>query len=277
MRRIPTREMNDGRELPVLGFGTFPHAGNDAADAVERALQLGYRLLDTALRYENEAGVGEGIRRSGVPRHEVVVTSKLPGRYHGRDEVRTAVAESLGNLGLECIDLYLIHWPLPRIDRFVDSWRTMIELRDEGVLGSIGVSNFEPEHLRRLIEETGVVPAVNQVELHPFFPQDALLALHRELGIVTEAWSPLGRGGDLLDEPVLAALAEKYGTTTAQVVLRWHLQRGVVPVPMSSNADRQAQNRDVFDFALESEEIVEISALERGRIWEQDPNTHEEF
>ncbi|BDZ47783.1 oxidoreductase [Frondihabitans sucicola] len=212
-----------------------------------------------------------------MPRDEIVLTSKLAGRHHGRDEARVGVTESLTNLGLAKIDLFLIHWPLPKIDKYVDSWKTLIDLRDEGLLGSIGVSNFTPEHLRRLVDETGVVPAVNQVELHPFFPQVELRAVHQELGIVTEAWSPLGRGTGLLDDPIIVAASEKHAVSTGQIVLRWHYQNGVVPIPMSSSPARRAQNLELGGFELDESEVAAISSLGRGRIWGQDPNEHEEF
>jgi 2,5-diketo-D-gluconate reductase A len=208
--------------LPAVGFGTYPHQGEDSAQTVEYAISIGYRLFDTALSYGNERGVGEGIRRSGVPRDEVIVTSKLPGRYHGLAKARTSVRESVKSLGVNHIDLYLIHWPLPRLGRFVDTWKALVEMQAKGLLGSIGVSNFTPQHLNAIIDATGVVPAVNQIEMHPFFPQVELRAVHDELGIVTESWSPLGRGTGLLEEPLLQQLAGTYGVTPAQLVLRWH-------------------------------------------------------
>jgi 2,5-diketo-D-gluconate reductase A len=263
--------------LPAIGFGTFPHQGEDSAQTVEYAISIGYRLFDTALSYGNERGVREGIRRSGVPRDEIIVTSKLPGRYHGLTEARTSVSESLKNLGVDRIDLYLIHWPLPRQGRFVDTWKALVEMREEGLLGSIGVSNFTPQHLNEIIDATGAVPAVNQIEMHPFFPQVELRAVHDELGIVTESWSPLGRGTGLLEQPLIQQLAGKYGVTPAQLVLRWHIQLGVVPIPMSSNPERQRANLDLDGFELSPETMDQISGLERGRIWGQDPDEYEEF
>lgn len=274
-----TIRLNDGVEIPHIGFGTFPHDGEDSAEPTRRAIETGYRLIDTALRYENERSVGEGMRSSAVPRDDLIVTSKLPGRHHGRDEARVAVRESLEHLGLERIDLYLIHWPLPRLDRYVDTWKTLIELRDDGLLGSIGVSNFTPAHLNRLVTETGVVPAVNQIEMHPYFPQVDQRRVHDELGIVTEAWSPLGRGGAILDEPVVLRAADAHGVTPAQVVLRWHVQLGVVPIPKSRNAERQRENLDIESFQLSAEEMSGVTALGRpdGRIQDQDPDVYEEF
>lgn len=269
--------LNDGRSIPPVGFGSFPHHGEDSEEMVTNALDLGYRLIDTALRYENEAEVGAAVRRSSVPRDEIVVTSKLAGRHHGREAAREGVRESLRNLGLERIDLFLIHWPLPKVGKFVDTWKTLVDLRDEGVLGSIGVSNFTPAHLETIVDATGVVPAVNQVELHPAFPQAELRAAHAELGVVTEAWSPLGRGTGLLDEPVIAEIAEAHGVTTGQAVLRWHVQQGIVPIPMSSSPARRKANLELDGFALTDDEVAAIAGLDRGRIWGQDPDEHEEF
>lgn len=274
-----TIRLNDGVEIPHIGFGTFPHDGEDSAEPTRHAIEAGYRLIDTALRYENERGVGEGMRSSGVPRDDIIVTSKLPGRHHGRDEARVAVRESLERLGLERIDLYLIHWPLPRLDRYVDTWKTLIELRDEGLLRSIGVSNFTPAHLDRLVTETGVVPAVNQIEMHPYFPQVDQRRFHDELGIVTESWSPLGRGGGVLSEPVVLRAAGAHGVTPAQVVLRWHVQLGTVPIPKSRSIERQRENRAIEGFTLSDQEVASVTALGRpdGRIAGQDPDVYEEF
>ncbi|GAB3402682.1 aldo/keto reductase [Schumannella luteola] len=274
---LAPRTLNDGHSIPAIGFGSYPHHGEDSDEMVTNALDLGYRLIDTALRYENEVEVGAAIRRSSVPRDEIVVTSKLAGRHHGAAEARDGVAQSLKNLGLETIDLFLIHWPLPKQGKFVDTWKTLVELRDEGKLRSIGVSNFTPQHLEQIIDATGVVPAVNQVELHPAFTQVELRKVHDELGIVTEAWSPLGRGTGLLDEPVIRDAAEKYGVTTGQIALRWHVQQGIVPIPMSSNPVRRAANLELAGFELTDDEVAAISALDRGRIWGQDPDEHEEF
>ncbi|WP_181781888.1 aldo/keto reductase [Pseudonocardia pini] len=273
---IPSLTMLDGREVPAVGFGTFPHAGDDSRTTAISALDAGYRLLDTALRYENEQGVGRAVREYGLPREEVLVATKLAGRHHGYDETIKGFHESLTNLGLDYVDLYLIHWPLPRLDRYVDSWKAMITLRDEGLVRSIGVSNFTEAHLRRVIDETGVVPVMNQVEMHPYFPQAELRAVHAELGIVTESWSPMGRG-ELLAEPVVTDIAQAHGVTPAQAVLRWHVQLGAVPIPKSERPERQRQNIDLFGFALSADEVAALSALERGRIWGQDPDTHEEF
>jgi 2,5-diketo-D-gluconate reductase A len=268
--------LNDGHTLPAIGFGTYPHGRDDSQASTAAALEAGYRLLDTALSYGNEAAVGAAVRASGLDRADVLVTTKVPGRHHGYDETLGALRESLGNLGLDRVELYLIHWPLPRIDRYVDTWRAMIALRGQGLTRSIGVSNFTEAHLRRLIDETGVVPAVNQVEMHPYFPQPRMRAVHAELGIVTEAWSPLGRG-DLLAEPTVVGIAQAHGVSPAQVVLRWHLQLGSVPIPMSSNPQRQRQNIDLDGFSLAPDQLTALSALTKGRLKGQDPNTYEEF
>ena len=271
-----TWQLNDGQPLPVIGFGTYPHRGEDSQVTTAHALQAGYRLLDTALGYVNEAAVGRAVAASGLDRDDILITTKVPGRHHGYDETIKALRESLDNLGTDRVELYLIHWPLPRIDRYVDTWRALIELREQGLARSIGVSNFTEAHLRRIIDETGVVPAVNQVELHPHFPQQQLRAVHAELGILTESWSPLGRGG-LLGEPAIGEIAQAHLVSPAQVVLRWHLQLGVVPIPMSADAQRQRQNLDVFGFTLTEQEMATLSGMQRGRMNDQDPDVYEEF
>jgi 2,5-diketo-D-gluconate reductase A len=268
---IPTLTLNDGRSVPAVGFGTFPHAGDDSRTTAISALDAGYRLLDTALRYDNEPGVGQAVREYGLPREDIVVATKLAGRHHGYDETIKGCRESLAH-----VDLYLIHWPLPLLDKFVETWRAMIALRDEGLVGSIGVSNFTAEHLAQIIDATGVVPAVNQVELHPRFPQAALRAVHAELGILAESWSPMGRG-ELLTDLTVGSIAQAHQVTPAQAILRWHIQLGVLPIPKSSDPQRQRVNIDLFGFALTDEEMGALSGLERGRIWGRHPNTHEEF
>ncbi len=274
---IPTVALNDGSVLPRLGFGTYRLTGGNGTRAIRSALRAGYRLLDTAVRYGNEPEVGEAIRASGVDPAEVVVTTKLPGRDHGYQATLASARESLRRLGRHRIDLYLIHWPLPRVGRYLDSWRAMIELREQGLVRSIGVSNFTETMLTRLVDETGVTPAVNQVELHPYFPQRALRDFHAATGIRTESWSPLARRTELLTEPVLGRIARAHEVTPARVVLRWHVELGSIPLPKSADPARQRENADVFGFALTPEEVEEVSALERGRIWGGDPETHEEF
>jgi len=271
------RSLNDGRSLPAIGFGCSPRPGQDTEATVRSALDAGYRLLDTALRYGTEEAVGRAVAGCGLAREEITVTSKLPGRYHGNAETFTAFNQTLANLGLDYVDLYLIHWPLPRLDKYVDSWRAMIKLRDDGLARSIGVSNFTAAHLRRLIDETGVVPAVNQIEMHPRFGQEQMRAVHEELGIVTESWSPLGRGTGLLADPTVVAIATAHGVTPAQAILRWHVQLGAVPLPLSSDPVRQRENLEIVDFALTERELDDLRRLEAGRLWDQDPDTYEEF
>ncbi|MFF8974174.1 aldo/keto reductase [Streptomyces sp. NPDC014995] len=276
MINIPVHTLNDGTKLPALGLGTWPMNDVQAEEAVAAALGLGYRLIDTATNYRNETGVGRGVARAGVPREEIVVTTKLPGRHHGYDETLASFEESRRRLGLDHVDLYLIHWPLPRVDRYVDSWRAMIKLREDGLVRSIGVSNFTAEHIERLEKETGVLPSVNQIELHPFFPQDDLRAFHEAKGIVTESWSPLGRGSALLHDPAVASVAKAHGVTPAQVVLRWHLQLGAVPIPKSSDPDRQRANLDVFGFELDPAQTRALTDRAHRRLG-GDPQAHEEF
>ncbi|NUO40917.1 MAG: aldo/keto reductase [Streptomyces sp.] len=276
MINIPEHTLNDGTRFPAIGLGTWPLGDAEAERAVTAALGLGYRLVDTATNYRNEAGVGLGVARAGVPREEVVVTTKLPGRHHGYEETLASFEESRRRLGLDYVDLYLIHWPLPRVDKYVDSWRAMIKLRDDGLVRSIGVSNFTREHIERLEKETGVLPSVNQVELHPHFPQEELRAFHAAKGVLTESWSPLGRGSGLLDDPVVISVAEAHGVTPGQVVLRWHTQLGAVPIPKSADPERQRANLDVFGFELSPGQLAAIA--DRGhRRMGGDPETHEEF
>ncbi|MFF0079147.1 aldo/keto reductase [Streptomyces canus] len=277
MTPVPSHTLNDGRPIPSIGLGTAPMDDEQSETAVAEALRLGYRLIDTGAAYGNETGVGRGIARSGVPRAEVSVVTKLPGRHHGYEETFASFEESRRRLGVEYIDLYLIHWPLPRLDKYVDSWKAMTRLRKEGRVRSIGVSNFLPRHLERLVDETGVVPAVNQIEGHPQFPQHELRAVHTKFGIQTMCYSPLGRGTGLLDAPDIVAVARAHGVTPAQVVLRWHVQLGAVPLPRASSPRHQLHNLAVFEFTLTDEELARIdSALDHRRIG-FDPETHEEF
>jgi diketogulonate reductase-like aldo/keto reductase len=273
---IPTHTLNDGTAIPALGLGTWPMDDAEAERAVAAALESGYRLLDTATNYRNETGVGRGVAAAGVPREEILVTTKLPGRHHGYEETLASFEESRARLGLEYVDLYLIHWPLPRVDKYVDSWKAMIKLREDGLVRSIGVSNFTPAHIERLEKETGVLPSVNQIELHPLFPQDELRAFHEGKGVVTESWSPLGRGSDLLDDPAVATAAEAHGVTPGQVILRWHVQLGALPIPKSGDPGRQRTNLDVFGFELSEAEMAAIGDRAHRRLG-GDPETHEEF
>lgn len=276
MISIPLHTLNDGTTIPAIGLGTWPMDDTQAEQAVVDALGLGYRLVDTATNYRNETGVGRGIARSGVPREEVVVTTKLPGRHHGYEETLASFEESRDRLGLDYVDLYLVHWPLPRVDKYVDSWKAMVKLREDGLVRSVGVSNFTAEHIERLGKETGVLPSVNQIELHPYFPQAELRAFHADRGILTESWSPLGRGTDLLDDPVVGAVAEAHGVTPGQVVLRWHVQLGAVPIPKSGDPGRQRANLDVFGFELTAAQMTAVADRAHRRVG-GDPEVHEEF
>jgi len=276
MVTIPTVTLDDGTAFPQLGLGTYNLRGEEGTDAIVAAIENGYRLLDTAVNYENEAEVGEAVRRSGI-RNELLVTTKVPGRDHGYDETLRSARASLERLGLDRIDLYLIHWPNPSVDRYVGTFRAMIALQGEGAVGSVGVSNFTEPMLARLIDETGVTPAVNQVEMHPYFPQAKLRAFHAAHGIRTESWSPLARRSELLTEQVITDVAAAHGVTPTQAVLRWHTQLGSTPIPKSADPARQIENADVFGFTLTDAEIAAISGLERGRLWDGDPDTHEEM
>jgi 2,5-diketo-D-gluconate reductase A len=252
---------NDGHAIPRLGLGVWQTPAEGTADAVAAALAAGYRSIDTAAAYRNEAGVGEGLKRSGLAREDVFITTKLWNDFHGFDATLRAFEGSLGRLGLEELDLYLIHWPAPKQNRYLESWRAMIRLREDGRVKSIGVSNFAPEHLDRLIGETGVAPALNQVELHPTFAQAALRAANAQRGIVTESWSPLGRGA-LLDNPTIVDIGRKHGKTAAQVIIRWHLALDLVVIPKSVTPSRIAQNFDVWDFELDAADMAAIAALD---------------
>ena len=273
---IPTVSLLDGTDFPELGLGTYTLRGEAGVEAMVAAIRSGYRLLDSAVNYENEEEVGEAVRRSGI-RDELLITTKVPGRDHGFDETVKSAQRSLRRLGVERIDLYLIHWPNPSVDRYVETYRAMLALRDEGQVGSVGVSNFTEDMLARLIEETGVVPVVNQVEMHPYFPQEGLRAFHGAHGIRTESWSPLAKRSELLSEPVVGDVARAHGVSSTQAVLRWHTQLASTPIPKSADPDRQIENADVFGFALTDDEIDAISALARGRLWDADPDSHEEM
>ena len=271
--------LNDGTTLPDIGFGTYPLRGQEGTDAVLSALDLGYRLIDTAVNYGNEDAVGRAVAQTSVPRDQIVVTTKLPGRDHGYDETLRSFDGSAAALGVDVVDLYLIHWPNPSVGKYVDAFRAMVRLKEEGRVRSVGVSNFTPEFLQRVADATGVMPAVNQVELHPFFPQVELRAFHAEHGIVTESWSPLGKAAPVREAAPVVAAARAHGVTPAQVVLRWHLQLGAVPIPKSASPQRQRENLDLDGFTLTDEEVAAITALGRpdGRLFGGDPNTHEEM
>ncbi|MCX5555254.1 aldo/keto reductase [Streptomyces sp. NBC_00038] len=276
MPPVPIRTLNDGGVIPALGLGTAPLDDARTEEAVAHGLRIGYRLIDTGAVYGNEGGVGRAVAAAEVPREEIRVLTKLPGRHHGYDTTLASFEESRGRLGLEYVDLYLIHWPLPRLDKYVDSWKALIRLREEGLVRSIGVSNFTAEHLDRLEKETGVLPAVNQIEMHPQHPQEELRAVHAEKGIITLSYSPLGRGTGLVQDPAVAAVAAAHRVTPAQVILRWHLQLGAVPLPRSGDTSRRRDNLDVFGFELSAAELARVGDRARIRIG-YDPESHEEF
>ncbi|MBL0404841.1 aldo/keto reductase [Microvirga aerilata] len=267
MSAIPTIRLNDGNAMPQFGYGVWRVSNEEAAAAVGEAIKAGYRSVDTAAIYGNEEGVGEAIRAASVSRDELFITTKVWNNNHGYDNTLRAFDESLGRLQLDFVDLYLIHWPVAGSDAYRDTWRALIKLKQDGRARSIGVSNFMVEHLRRLIDETGVTPAVNQIELHPRFQQKELRAFHAANGIATESWSPLGQGSLVTDE-TLAGIGRKYGKTPAQVILRWHLDNGLVVIPKSVTPSRMRENIDVFDFKLDADDMRVIEGLDDkgGRV-----------
>jgi 2,5-diketo-D-gluconate reductase A len=268
----PLVTLNDGNRIPTVGVGVFQIAPADTEQAVNAALRAGYRHIDTAAAYRNERETGRAIADSGVPRDQLYVVTKLANSDHGYDSTLAAFDASMQRLGLEYLDLYLIHWPQPALNKYVDTFKAFAHLRDQGRIRSIGVSNFEPEHLTVLIDATGVVPAVNQIELHPRLPQKQLREVHAQLGIATEAWSPLGRGS-LLTHPVITSVAGDSGRTPAQVLLRWHIQLGNIVIPKSVHPSRIASNFDVFDFELSASQMASISSLDDGTRLGPDPRT----
>ncbi|MGV9276784.1 aldo/keto reductase [Streptomyces griseosporeus] len=271
--KVPPITLNNGVEMPQLGFGVWQVPDDEAERAVATALQAGYRSIDTAAIYGNEEGTGRAIAASGLPREDIFVTTKLWNSDQGYDSTLRAFDTSLAKLGLDYVDLYLIHWPLPGRGRYVDTYKAFEKLHADGRIRAIGVSNFLPEHLERLIAETSVIPAVNQIELHPYLQQHAAREYHAEQGIATEAWSPLGSGKGLLEVPAIVAIARKHGRTPAQVVLRWHLQTGNVVIPKSVTPSRIEENISVFDFSLDDEDLAAISALNEDRRLGPDPAT----
>lgn len=276
---VPRVTLNDGNSLPAIGFGTYPLRGDEAVAAIDSALEIGYRLIDTAVNYGNEADVGRAVRQSGLARDDIQITSKLPGRHHAYDDAIRSVEESLQRLQVDYLDLHLIHWPNPSVGKYLQAWQALIDLRERGLIRSIGVSNFTQAHLGRIIDETGVVPAVNQIELHPRFPQEHMRAVDTDLGIITQAWSPMGKARAPLDEPAVLDAAQRLGVAPGQVILRWHIQIGSLPIPKSADPLRQRENFDVFDFALTDSEVSAISALAEtdGRLFGGDPDVHEEM
>jgi len=260
---VPTITLNDGRTIPQLGFGVFQIPPDETARAAGAAFDAGYRHIDTARLYDNEEAVGAAVRESGLGRDQVFVTTKVWNSDQGYDATLRAFDASMDRLGFDVLDLYLIHWPRPGKDTVADTWRAMERLHLDGRIRAIGVSNFQPEHLRRLLDRSEVVPVVNQVELHPYLQQVDVRKADDELGVVTEAWSPLAKGGDLLEDPTIIGLADKHGVTPAQVVLRWHVQLGTVAIPKSVTPERITANLDVFGFELDEQDLASIATLDR--------------
>ncbi|MEU3654036.1 aldo/keto reductase [Streptomyces sp. NPDC032161] len=271
MSKVPSITLNNGVEMPQLGFGVWQVPDAEAAKAVATAIESGYRSIDTAAIYENEKGTGRAVAASGVAREELFITTKLWNAEQGYDSTLRAFDASLDKLGTDYVDLYLIHWPLPAKDAYVDTYKAFEKIYSEGRAKAIGVSNFLPEHLERLLGETSVVPAVNQIELHPQLQQAQSRAVHAAHGIATEAWSPLGQGKGLLEVPTVVAIARKHGRTPAQVVLRWHIQTGNVVIPKSVTPSRIVENIDVFGFELDADDLAAIAALDEGKRLGPDP------
>jgi 2,5-diketo-D-gluconate reductase A len=270
---VPSLTLNDGRSIPQLGFGVFQIPPKDTEAAVTRALEVGYRHIDTAQMYRNEKGVGAAVAASDLARDDLFITSKLDNGFHRPDDARRAFDQTLAALGTDHVDLFLIHWPLPtRYDGdYVSTWNTLIELRADGRARSIGVSNFQVDHLARLAAETSVVPAVNQIEAHPYFGNEGVRAADAAAGILTEAWSPIAQG-DVLDDPVIGDIAGRLDRTPSQVVLRWHVQRGDIVFPKTTHVERMRENFALFDFELTSDDLAAITALDRGEAGRRGPN-----
>ncbi|MCF8999553.1 aldo/keto reductase [Acinetobacter nectaris] len=276
---IPVHTLHDGYGIPAIGFGTYTLKGNNGVETMLGAIEQGYRMLDTAFNYENEGAVGQAVQRSGIEREEFIITSKLPGRHHAYDAALETIEESLFRAQLSYYDLYLIHWPNPKQGLFVEAWQALIEAQKRGQIKSIGVSNFLPEHIELLKQETGVVPVVNQLELHPFFNQQENREYNQRNGIVTMAWSPLGRASDILHHPILEKIAADVGKTVPQIILRWQFQLGVITIPKATSTKNQVENKSIFDFGLTDEQMTEINTLSKstGRLQDQDPAIYEEF
>ena len=277
--KIPKLQLQDGYEIPALGFGTYTLNGHEGVKIMSQAIEQGYRMLDSAFNYENEGAVGQAVRLSDVPRDEFFITSKLPGRRQRYEQAVQTIEESLFRAQLNYYDLYLIHWPNPKQGLFVEAWQALIDAQKKGQIKSIGVSNFLPEHIETLKKETGVLPVINQVELHPFFNQEKQRAYDQSQGIVTMAWSPLGRASDVLTHPVLQQIAQEVGYSVPQVILRWQVQLGVIPIPKSASHQNQIANQEIFDFSLNDDAMQRINTLTKadGRLKNQDPAIYEEF
>ncbi len=269
---VPLITLNNGVEIPQLGFGVFQIEPEKTVDAVRTALDVGYRHIDTAEMYGNEKQVGEGVNGSDIPREQVFITSKLNNGFHAYDDALKATDQTLADLGVDAVDLFLIHWPLPEVGDFVETWKALEKIYADGKARAIGVSNFQKHHLERLFAETEIVPAVNQIEVHPYLTQDDLRAFNADHGIATEAWSPIAQG-DVLDDPVLQKIAEEKGKSTAQVTLRWHIQRGDIIFPKSVTRSRVEENFDIFDFELSGDDVAAIDGLNKNKRRGPDPDT----
>ncbi|WP_313235615.1 aldo/keto reductase [Sporosarcina ureae] len=279
--KVQSMRLNDGTSLPSIGFGTVKVKGAQGIVSTLTAIEAGYRLIDTSTNYNNEGMVGEAVQRSSVPREELMISSKLPGASHDYERAILMIQESLYRIGIDYFDKYLIHWPLPKQDQYVEAWKALVDAQKFGLIKTIGVSNFLPEHLERIIEETGVTPATNQIERHPYFNNNELVEYNKSRGIVTEAWSPLGRElNDVLENETIVSIAKKYNKEPAQIIIRWNLQNDILTVVKSSNYAHQKANLTVFDFELTEEDIRQIDSLDKGeagRVEGQHPNEYEEF
>lgn len=272
-------KLNDGQKIPSFGFGTYKLNGRSGVQSIVSAINNSYTMLDTAYNYENEGTVGRAIAESGINRDQLTVTSKLPGRYYAYDDAITALQESLYRAHLDYFDLYLLHWPNPKRGMYVEAWQALIDAQKFGLVKSIGVCNFLPEHLNKLKDETGIMPSVNQIELHPYFNQEPMRQFDADNGIVTMDWSPLGRASSVLQDELLVKLSKKYKKTVGQMILRWELQLNTIPIPKSASPVRQRENMDIFDFEISEEDMRQINGLTKpnGRTKNQDPAVYEEF
>ena len=260
MSEIPAYTLNDGLDVPAIALGTYNLRGSSGVSSMVSGIEAGYRMLDSAFNYENEGALGAAVRRCGVPREDLRLVSKLPGRHQRYDEAVYTLEESLMRAGLDYWDMYLIHWPNPKRGLYVEAFQALLDARERGLIRSVGVCNFLPEHLDRVHAETGEYPSVNQIELHPYFPQASALAYHEQIGVRTESWSPLGRKWRIVEDPAIVALASEVGVSPSRLILRWHYQLGALPLPKSGNPERQRENLDIFSFSLSSEQMAAISA-----------------
>lgn len=281
MKKVELIRLNDGTSLPSIGLGTVHIKGPQGVHSILTAIEAGYRLIDTSTNYNNEGMVGKAVRRASIPREELLISSKLPGASHSYDKAIQMIHESLYRIGIDYFDKYLIHWPLPKQGKYEEAWQALIDAQKFGLIRTIGVSNFLPEHLDRIIEKTGVTPATNQIERHPYFNNNELVEFNKSRGILTEAWSPLGRKiNDVLENDTIVSIAEKYNKEPAQIIIRWNLQNGVLPIVKSSSYEHQKANLEVFDFELTEDDRKQIDSLDKGesgRVEGQNPNEYEEF